>query len=294
MRDIKTARVHRASRYQFDVGERIGHVAVVSQVGATVSAICECGRTRTYAASNLAQHARKGYRLRCSETCTVSKVIDVGSMTSGHRHGETGTPEHRAWLSLRQRCMNPKNESWHRYGGRGISVCDRWRDSFENFLADMGRRPSNEHSIDRRDNDGPYSPDNCRWETRGIQNNNKGTNVYVEFRGRRQTTSEWAREIGITLPALLFRLKSDEWSVTDALTVREKRKTRGSKHKLSKLTIGQVERIRARRAAGELLSALASEYGVSESLISNIARGVKNWKWLPLGDSAPQIEGREA
>jgi hypothetical protein len=94
-------------------------------------------------------------------------------------HGEAiskGAPassEYSCWLELRSRCRNPRHRRYKDYGGRGITVCERWDNSFENFLADMGRRPSRYHSIDRKDNDRGYSPGNCRWATREQQRNNQ-------------------------------------------------------------------------------------------------------------------------
>jgi hypothetical protein len=91
-----------------------------------------------------------------------------------HGHAASGrTPEYNAWVSLNQRCKNPKNPRWKDYGGRGVTVCARWRDSFEAFLADMGPRPSSEHSIDRINNDGNYEPGNVRWATRAEQYANR-------------------------------------------------------------------------------------------------------------------------
>ncbi|UOF79264.1 homing endonuclease [Caudoviricetes sp.] len=88
-------------------------------------------------------------------------------------HGWTNTREYRVWHDMRQRCNNPKNSRYEKYGARGISVCDRWQD-FSNFISDMGSRPGPEYSIDRINNDGNYEPSNCRWATRSVQQRNKG------------------------------------------------------------------------------------------------------------------------
>lgn len=88
-------------------------------------------------------------------------------------HGLTGTMAYQSWIGMRQRCHNPNAWNYGNYGGRGIQVCERWLESFENFFADMGERPSKQHSLGRINNDGGYSPDNCRWETRAQQVKNK-------------------------------------------------------------------------------------------------------------------------
>jgi len=132
-------------------------------------------------------------------------------------HGQSYSSEYRIWHNMRTRCRNPKSPNFHRYGGRGISVCARWN-RFANFFEDMGPRPSSEHSLDRYpNNDGNYEPGNCRWATRDEQNRNKLGNRYVEFCGRRMIVSDWARELGIGPVCLSDRLNRG-WSVEKAFT----------------------------------------------------------------------------
>jgi hypothetical protein len=149
-------------------GRRFGRLTVISDAGnnkysnAQWLCLCDCGATKTVGGRSL--------RVGKSQSCgCVTLEVNRSRMT---RHGKTGTCEHNIWLTMRDRCRNPKNHKFSAYGGRGIAVCDRWN-SFEAFLADMGPRPTSRHSIDRIDNDGNYEPDNCRWATSKEQRANQ-------------------------------------------------------------------------------------------------------------------------
>lgn len=122
-----------------------------------------------------------------------------------------------AWRNLKDRCYNPRNKLFARYGGRGIKVCDAWRQSFEAFLADVGHAPSPKHMIGRVNNDGHYEPGNVRWETRMEQMRNKSDNHIIEFNGRREHLSEWSRITGIEHSTILYRLRAG-WAVEKTLT----------------------------------------------------------------------------
>ena len=121
--------------------------------------------------------------------------------------GGVESPEHYIWRTMVARCTRPSAKGYAHYGGRGIQVCDRWSD-FQNFWGDMGPRPSKKHSLDRTNNDGPYSPDNCRWATFDVQQKNKRTTTYYtngEFIG---TPAECAAHIGISRALASYRMRA--------------------------------------------------------------------------------------
>lgn len=122
-------------------------------------------------------------------TCALKAVKE--------RPSEAKHPLYHTWYSMVARCQNPRAQSYHNYGGRGITVCDRWLESFENFYADMGDRPTPGHSIDRINNDGPYSPENCRWATWEEQANNRRNTVWIEFQGERLSAAQWRKRLGV-------------------------------------------------------------------------------------------------
>lgn len=123
------------------------------------------------------------------------------------------TPEYAAWASMKKRCADASNDN---YGGRGISVCTAWMDSFEAFLKDMGPRPSAQHSLDRIDYNGNYEPNNCRWATIIEQSNNKRTNHFVTLRGRQMSLTEAAREAGKSVHLVRTRVRRG-WPIERAL-----------------------------------------------------------------------------
>lgn len=121
-------------------------------------------------------------------------------------HGMRKTLIYGIWNQMVQRCTNPNVKRFEHYGGRGITVCDRWR-KFESFLADMGECPPG-HSIERRDNDRGYEPSNCYWLPKGRQSQNRSVTVYVEIDGERICAAEAARRLGVKYTTLLARLNA--------------------------------------------------------------------------------------
>lgn len=132
------------------------------------------------------------------------------------RHRMTNTSEYDTWAQMIHRCYGVNGKFYPDYGGRGITVCQRWRDSFEEFFSDMGLRPQG-MSIERMDNDGNYEPNNCKWATATEQQNNRRINRKVEFAGLSLTLSQWAVRTGIQRATLFQRLKHG-WSIEDTLT----------------------------------------------------------------------------
>lgn len=160
---------------------------------------CDCGNVKVYRRHHVVCGAIKS----CG--CLASEV----TAARNYKHGMSSTPTWNTWSSMRQRCEDPNHDDYPSYGGRGITVCERWS-SFENFLEDMGEKPQG-RSIDRIDNDAGYCKSNCRWATAIEQANNKTTSRWVTFGGRTQTLMQWARELVITHATLQERI-ARKWS----------------------------------------------------------------------------------
>lgn len=139
-----------------------------------------------------------------------------GLVTHGNCVGYQKTSTYTIWNMMRERCNNEKATSYPNYGARGINVCPRW-DSFDNFLEDMGDRPEG-YFLDRKDTDGEYSPDNCKWSTHQEQNRNKRNCRRFEFAGENLLLCEWSEKLGIKRSTLAQRLYVYGWSVEKTLT----------------------------------------------------------------------------
>ena len=153
---------------------------------------CDCGAVCRVNANN----ARRGH----TQSCGCRKI--EGRITHGMSHSR----EYEAWANIINRCCNPKHPNFPRYGGRGISMCTEWREDFTAFIAHIGPRPSDKHSVERIDNNRGYEPGNVRWATHLEQMHNTRGNVFVEIDGIRKTLGEWAREKDIHTTTLSHRI----------------------------------------------------------------------------------------
>lgn len=197
-------------------GQKIGRLLVLSYSGTIGNrrswlCRCDCGN----------EVVRMGSDLRVGDTRSCG-CLKRDTQT---RHGMYATKEYRTWVGMRQRCSNPKSNFFHRYGGRGISVCEEWASSFECFYRDMGPCPSLRHSIERIDLDGNYEPSNCRWATNEEQANNTSRSRLLTLNGETRTMRRWADHLGmsdVTLNTRLARGWSPERAMTEPVQHRSK------------------------------------------------------------------------
>jgi hypothetical protein len=182
--------------------------------------LCECGAVTTV----------QGHSLVKGSTSSCGCLHRENSRRRATRHGRYRHTEHNIWKAMRQRCGDPNAINFAHYGGRGITVCDRWRHSFENFLSDMGPRPD-DCSLDRIDNDKGYGPDNCHWATRAEQARNTRRNHWITVGGETLCLEDWANRVGISQATLCQRIRSGWPPETAVTTPLRKRRGRCRDHR---------------------------------------------------------------
>lgn len=187
------------------VGRRFGRLVVQQRSenrGKHVhwTCLCDCGNSVTTASTRLVS----GRVESCG--CKRSEVTALRNKNSA-KHGKYNSPEWRTWISMIDRCTRPKHIKYFLYGGRGIQVCDEWKNSFAEFYEHIGPRPSSGHSIDRIDPNRGYEPGNVRWASIEEQNNNKRSNVTVSLEGVRMTAAQVARKFHISYRAAVYRIR---------------------------------------------------------------------------------------
>ena len=179
-------------------------------------------------------HQGQGDKMVCRCDCGSEKIARLSHMKSGtvkscgcllisrpkQVHGTylaSRTPEYKAWYGMVKRCTDSNHQAYRNYGGRGIYVCERWlgAEGYGNFIADMGSK-GKDQSLDRIDNDGPYSPENCRWTSMQVQSNNRRCNLLFEYHGQKKTLADWSRIVGISDNTMRERLKAG-WPISDVI-----------------------------------------------------------------------------
>lgn len=180
------------------IGRKFGLLTVVDDKKSSWMVRCECGDVFS---------ARRDYVIRgLTKACR-----SCGQKT----HGMDGTKIYNVWAGMKQRCNNPQSHAYSRYGGRGIKVCEAWL-KFENFFADMGECPENK-SLGRIDNDGDYSPENCRWETAKQQIRNRSNTRLYAYQNRMATLGELADEKGMPVKQLRYRIEVEGMTIDEAM-----------------------------------------------------------------------------
>lgn len=198
-------------------GQRFGRLLAMEFVGigrnhkSPWRCQCDCGAETTALASNLKR------RLTTSCGCRRDEACSDKATTHGLASPSKGVSSiYKTWAGMMRRCNNPNEISYPHYGGRGIKVCERWKDAAL-FAQDMGEKPSPELSIERRDGNKDYCPENCYWGTEEQQANNRRNNVRLTFNGKTQTATQWERELNFPKNRITYRLRSG-WTPERALT----------------------------------------------------------------------------
>lgn len=194
------------------IGQKIGRLQIINTAPKKSGkpqweCSCDCGNIKM-ASTSFLLHSKMP-----SCGCYTSEIKSKNSIIHGHNTDQNGkSPEYRIWDAMIQRCTNPNCASYLDYGGRGIRVCARWM-LFQNFIADMGNRPTKRHSLERNNNDGFYEKTNCRWATRIEQQYNRRNTIKVEYNGSMLTLLEISEKLNIPLKKVRFHLREKGHSV---------------------------------------------------------------------------------
>lgn len=173
---------------------------------------CDCGAEKVVRKDQLT----RGISKSCG--CWKKEVAAAQLKRIFTTHGQANkTRTYAIWKEMRKRCMNPLHHSYSLYGGRGITICERWGD-YSNFLADMGEVPDNIHSLDRIDFNGNYEPTNCRWADKKTQANNTRANIFIKYRGELLTLKQWAEKLRIPYACVYQRIFKLSWPIEKAFT----------------------------------------------------------------------------
>lgn len=206
---------HKATHNFTDItGQTFGRLIVMGRAENTKpgkvrwKCLCVCGGTTITGTHEL----RSGNTKSCG--CFGKEQLDDARTT----HDKSNTPEYNTWCHMKGRCHNPKNVGFKDYGGRGIIVCNEWRNDFMAFFDHVGSKPSENHSIERIDNNGNYEPGNVRWAMPKEQNNNQRSNHNITFQGAKKTRAQWAETLGINKGTLSSRIHQLHWPIEKALT----------------------------------------------------------------------------
>lgn len=204
-------------------GKRFGRIFVVSRSEnngkkTMWNCLCDCGNKKKIYGKSL----KDGLVVSCG--CFHKEIIKTINKT----HGDTGTKLHRAWQNMRARCYRKSSREYENYGGRGITVCEEWMESYENFKEWALSSGYDENlTLDREDVNGNYCPENCRWITNKEQQNNKRNNVLYEYNGQTKTLAQWSDEIGICYKTLQKRIRN--WGVEKAFSTPLRNRNEGEK-----------------------------------------------------------------
>lgn len=204
----------RKHKYNFREGDIVNgftFVKIIENIGFNRGAMWIC------------KHCGKEFMRSISEVATGITVscgckhwLATHSITHGFTRGRKPPSEYNIWGGIIDRCYNENNDSYHNYGGRGIKMCDKWRNDFPSFLQDVGQRPSMLHTIDRIDVNKGYEPGNIRWATRQEQRKNQRDAIIVEYRGVSKRLQDWCEELGLKYKLMVERIRKRGWSIERA------------------------------------------------------------------------------